>query len=170
MTSASYLAFLTKMQKAQKDLPKILAAACETATIAAVAAAAEATPPKGKTGRGPYIGTNTVTGALKQHWATDSRTKPEIQGGMVKTELRNDLPYASYVNDGHRMERHFVPGLHIEETGLLEYDPDKDVGGLVVGTKTPYVKGEFMVDKAKEAYQETLEKELKVNVKEAFAL
>ena len=26
-------------------------------------------------------------------------------------------------------------------------------GGLVVGTKTRYVKGEFMVDKAREAYE-----------------
>ena len=168
MPSASYLAFLTKMQKAQKDLPKILAAACETATIAAVEAATAATPPKEGTGRGPYMGANTVTGALKQHWASDSRTKPSVEGGTIRTELRNNLQYASYVNDGHRMERHFVPGLHIGEGGLLEYVPDKDVGGLVVGTKTPYVKGEFMVDKAKEVYQKTLEKELKANVREVF--
>ena len=76
------------------------------------------------------------------------------------TVLRNNAEYASYVNNGHRMKRHFVPGLYINpESGLLEYDPSAKVG-IVVGTKTRYVKGEFMVDKAKKAYQEALLDEL----------
>ena len=76
------------------------------------------------------------------------------------TILANDKQYASYVNDGHRMDRHFVPGLYINpESGLLEYDPEAKVG-IVVGTKTHYVKGEFMVDKGKEAYQKTVSSEL----------
>ena len=109
-----------------------------------------------------------MTGQLKQHWATDSITAPATAGGVFTTELRNDMEYASYVNDGHRMDRHFVPGLYINPySGLLEYDPAADVG-LVVGTKTSYVKGEFMTDKAKQAYQETLEDLLKVRVKELF--
>lgn len=159
-------AYLTKLQRAQKELPQMLASACKKATMRAVEAATEATPPKADTGRGPYIGTGTVTGQLKQHWATDSQVEPVISGTRISTALKNDLPYASYVNDGHRLDRHFVPGLHInEETGQLEYDPDKDVG-IVVGTKTKFVRGEFMVDKGKEAYIETLKEELGVQVKE----
>ena len=115
------------------------------------------------------MGANTVTGELKQHWASDSQVEPVISGTTISTALKNDLPYASYVNDGHRLDRHFVPGLHVDEhTGLLEYDPGLDVG-IVVGTKTKFVKGEFMVDKGKEAYLQTLREELGVQVKELLS-
>lgn len=146
---------IQQLKKARADLPEILYNAAKEATLAAVEAAADATPPKD--GRGSHFGTNTLTGELKAHWATDSQTEPEAVQGGYQTVLANNVEYASYVNDGHRMDRHFVPGLYINEgSGLLEYDPSANVG-LVVGTRTKYVKGEFMVDKAKEAYQKTLE-------------
>jgi hypothetical protein len=47
----------------------------------------------------------------------------------------------------------------VDENGVLNYDPARKVG-LVVGIKTRYVKGEFMTDKAKEAYQKTVLAEL----------
>ena len=53
-------------------------------------------------------------------------------GGSVKTELNNNMQYASYVNDGHRVDKHFVPGLIINGN-LLERSPDGS-GGLIVGT------------------------------------
>ena len=69
--------------------------------------------------------------------------------------------YASFVNDGHRMDRHFVPGLVINPgSGLLEFNPD-GTGGIVVGTRTAYVPGLFMVDKAVEEYRRVLREELK---------
>ena len=59
------------------------------------------------------------------------------------------------------MDRHFVPGLVInEESGMLEFNPD-GTGGIVVGTKTAYVPGIFMVDAAKEEYRRVLRQELK---------
>ena len=58
------------------------------------------------------------------------------------------------------MDRHFVPGLVInQESGFLEMNPDGK-GGIVVGTKTPYVEGLFMVDAAKEEYKRVLRQEL----------
>ena len=70
------------------------------------------------------------------------------------------MEYSSYVNDGHRMDRHFVPGLYVnEESGLLEYDP-QERAGIVVGTKTSYVPGVFMVDGANEEYRRVLRQEL----------
>lgn len=162
----TFRAYLSKLKQARKDLIPALASACEEATKAAVKATMDATPPKAGTGRGPYIGTNTITGQLKQHWATDSTIKPEITAGSVKTVLANDLEYASYVNDGHRMDRHFVPGLYINDAGILEYDPSRKEVGIMVGTKTKYVKGEFMVDKGREAYQKTLEPLLEAKVRE----
>lgn len=148
------------LKKAQADLPDVLYRVSKEATRRAIQAAQDATPPKAGTGRGAYIGTNTITGELKAHWATDSKTEPMgggLSGGSTYvTVLANDMSYASYVNDGHRLDRHFVPGLYINpNSGLLEYDPqmaENRTGGLVVGTGTKYVKGEFMTDKAREAY------------------
>ena len=145
---------IQQLKKAQADLPNILVKAQRGAAQRAVDAAMDATPPKAGTGR--LGGTNTLTGELKQHWATDSKIEPVIQGKRLVSELANDKEYASYVDQGHRMDRHFVPGLYVNpESGLLEYDPTAKVG-LVVGTKTKYVKGEFMVDKAKEAYEKAV--------------
>lgn len=150
---------IQQLKKAQADLPNILYKTAKGATMRAVETAMDVTPPKAGTGRGPYIGVNTITGELKQHWETDSQTEPQIQGKKFVTTLANDKEYASYVDQGHRMDRHFVPGLYIDESGRLSRDPDGK-GGLVVGTKTKYVKGEFMVDKAREAYEKTVLMEL----------
>lgn len=151
---------LQQLKKAQAELPELLLRVARDATERAVEAATAATPPKDGTGRDPYIGANTVTGQLKAHWAADSRIEPRTEDNRVTTELNNNLEYASYVDQGHRMDRHFVPGLHINpDSGLLEYDPGKQTG-IMVGTKTRYVKGEFMVDKAKEAYEKAVETEL----------
>ena len=145
---------IQQMKKAQADLPNILVKAQRGAAQRAVDAAMDATPPKAGTGR--LGGTNTLTGELKQHWATDSKIEPVIQGKRLVSELANDKEYASFVDQGHRMDKHFVPGLYVNpESGLLEYDPTAKVG-LVVGTKTKYVKGEFMVGKAKEAYEKAV--------------
>lgn len=150
---------IQQLKKAQANVPEILRRTAKQATLRAIEAAQEATPPKA--GRLP--GTHTVTGELKQHWATDSNAEPVVTGAKYETLLANNKDYASYVNNGHRMDRHFVPGLYIDENGQLNYDPSAKVG-LVVGTKTQYVKGEFMTDKAKEAYERaalsTLDKEI----------
>ena len=147
---------IRQLRQAKTQIPGILARAGMNAALRAVEKAVEETPPTVNSLRG----TNTRTGEMKQHWVTDSRPRPVRQGDSYVSELNNDKQYASFVNDGHRMKRHFVPGLYINpESGLLEYDPSAKVG-IVVGTKTRYVKGEFMVDKAKKAYQEVLLDEL----------
>lgn len=163
---------IQQLKKAQADIPEILYNTAKHATERAVEAAADATPPKKDTGRGPYIGTNTITGQLKAHWATDSKIEPmggALSGGSkYTTVLANNLEYASYVNDGHRMDKHFVPGLYInQESGLLEYDPSAKVG-IVVGTKTKYVKGEFMVDKAKKAWEKAVLDMLDDEIRKVF--
>lgn len=166
---------INQLRKAAEDLDGILARTAKNATLRAIEAAQDATPPKKDTGRGPFIGVNMITGRLKASWASASKPEPAIvsagKGKSFVTELNNDMDYASYVNNGHRLRRHFVPGLYIDDNGLLSYDPkmaaDKS-GGIVVGTKTKYVKGEFMVDKAKEAYEKTLISELDKEIEVLF--
>lgn len=146
-----------EMKRLLPKLDQQLREAVTAATLRAVEKAAEMTPPTG----GDLAGTHTRTGEMKQHWATDSQLTPKKVGDTYQTALANNMQYASYVNDGHRMDRHFVPGLYInEESGLLEYDPTMDTS-IVVGTKTFYVEGLHMVDAAKEEYRRVLAEELK---------
>ena len=149
---------MNQLKANQAQLEQRIADACKGATIRAVEKAAEMTP----VGiANPLAGTNTRSGSMKQDWATKSKWEPVKKGNSFVTELNNDMQYASYVNDGHRMDRHFVPGLVInEESGMLEFNPD-GTGGIVVGTKTAYVPGIFMVDAAKEEYRRVLRQELK---------
>ena len=154
---------LDELRRAGENVPKIMAEVAEGATIEAVRVAAEKTPPND----GTLAGTNMRSGQMAQHWATDSVTTPVVTGGSVRTELNNNMQYASYVNDGHRVDKHFVPGL-IVNGGRLELAPDGVDGGLVVGTKTPYVKGLYMKQKGIGKYRSVVRSELEKRVKEAF--
>ena len=65
---------IQQLKKAQANLPEILYKTAKGATMRAVEAAMDATPPQ--KGTGSLKGTHTRTGALKQHWATDSIIEP----------------------------------------------------------------------------------------------
>ena len=148
---------MKELEKVQRQIPEKLKAIAKGATLRAVEKAADMTPPSGDSG---LSGTHTRTGAMQQHWQSDSVTEPRQQGKDYVTELNNDMDYAPYVDEGHRMDRHFVPGLYVNGAGELEYDPSAKVG-LVVGTKTPYVPGLHMVDAAKKEYERVSEMELR---------
>ena len=153
---------LEELRKAGESIPDIMYEVAEGATVEAVRVATENTPPNGSA----IAGTNTRSGQMAQHWELDSQTKPVMTGGSAQTVLANNKQYASYVNDGHRMDKHFVPGL-IENGGLLER-VDPDVGGIMVGTKTTYVKGLYMKEKAIRKYRSVVRKDLDKRVREAF--
>lgn len=153
---------LEELRKAGQDVPKIMAEVAEGATIEAVRVATENTPPND----GTIAGTNMRSGDMAQHWAADSQTVPIITGSSVRTTLGNNMQYASYVNDGHRVDKHFVPGL-IKNGSLLERSPD-GTGGIMVGTKTTYVKGKYMKQKAVGRYRKVVRTELDKRVREAF--
>ena len=152
---------LEELRKARENVPQIMAEVAEGATIEAVRVATEKTPPNDGTLAGP----NMRSGQMAQHWATDSVTTP-IMAGSIITELNNNMQYASYVNDGHRVDKHFVPGLIINGN-LLEMSPDGS-GGLMVGTKTTYVQGKYMKEAGIGKYRDTIRKELDRRVREAL--
>lgn len=157
---------IEELRKAGQNIPLILEEVAEGATIEAVRVATEKTPPNGGSA---IAGTNTRSGEMAQHWETDSITAPvggALSGGTTfMTVLANNTQYASYVNDGHRIDEHFVPGLIINGN-LLEEDPDGE-GGIMVGTKTSYVEGKYMKEKAVGRYRSVVRTELKKRVKEA---
>lgn len=146
-----------QLQKARPEVERRIVKACKDATMRAVETATE------KTTVGlekPLAGTNAVSSNMKDSWDSSSETTPQKNGNAYTTILANNQNYASFVNDGHRMDRHFVPGLAINPySGMLEINLGKQVG-IVVGTKTKYVPGVHMVDDAKETYRQVLEKEL----------
>ena len=143
------MSYSQSLRNIKKDLTKKIEDIARQATIAAVEAAQEKTPPISD-----LSGTHTRTGELKAHWLTDSVIEPEKHGRTMVTSLKNNMQYASYVNDGHRMDRHFVPGLYINPfSDQLEYDAArKNEVGIMVGTKTKYVEGLFMAEAGDEAY------------------
>lgn len=152
-----------KLREVVSDLDSALRDASKTATIRAVEKAAGKTPPT----MDDLRGTNTRTGSLKQHWATDSEINPTVIAGSYRTTLKNNMEYASYVNDGHRMDRHFVPGLYVNPySGVLEYDPARDVG-LVVGTRITYIPGIFMTDDAIDAWRLAIGRRIDRIIREA---
>lgn len=148
---------LLKMKALSKGLDNGLRDLAKRATQEAIRAATEATPPV----KDDVRGVHTRTGALKQGWAKDSVIEPQLSGDKWITQLNNNMPYASYVNDGHRMDRHFVPGLYVNPySGELEYDSAlRGEVGIMVGTKTQYVPGVFMAEKGEEAYERFIDEQ-----------
>lgn len=149
-----------ELRRAQQDVPAIIDEVAEAATLAAVEKAAENTPPNGGA---RIVGPNLRSGDMAQSWATDSVTLPN----RGKTLLANNQQYASYVNDGHRVDKHFTSHLAIEG-GQLVGKPAGD-GGLVVGTKTQYVPGLYMKEKAIGVYRDTVRRMLEQKVREALS-
>lgn len=157
---------LAELRRAGQDVPKIMAEVAEGATIEAVRVATENTPPND----GTIAGTNMRSGDMAQHWATDSQTTPvgmALGRKSAVTSLANNMQYASYVNDGHRVDKHFVPNLMINGN-MLERVGGEWGQGIMVGTKTTYVKGKYMKQKAIGKYRDVVRKELDKRVREAF--
>lgn len=153
---------MEQLRKQGQNVPKIMVEVMEGATEAAVERATELTPPNGSA----ISGTGTRSGELAQAWSTDSTTKATVTGGAARTALANNLQYSSYVNDGHRMDKHFVPGLIVNGGVLEKVNPS--LGGIVVGTKTPYVQGKYMKQAAIGKYKNVVRRELDKRVKENF--
>lgn len=167
MKFAEYIKKLTDYQKKLKEeAVRRIEEVVEDARVEAIKTAVDNTPPSVPAGK--MRGKNTITGALQRSWKTDSS---EIKrDGKLKWKFnlrnlahtKNGMHYASYVNDGHNLEKHYVPGLYVNPyTNLIEYDEDKvDELGMMVGTKTDYVEGYHMVEKANRTWLTYLMKNL----------
>ena len=156
--------YMKRLQKAGVKVRELVIDAAKTGTMAAVETAQEHTPPNGGA---PIKGVNTRTGEMAQSWATDSQTTPSISGNTITTMLCNNKQYASYVNDGHRMDKHFTTHVAIEN-GVLVGKPNGG-GGLMVGTKTSYIPGLYMKEKATGKYKTTVRNYLQDAVRRAMS-
>lgn len=125
----------------------------------AVLAARQASPHPND---GKRRGFNVITGELAAHWSwryvkENSGSKQNLFGAVY---LYNDTSYASFVQNGHVMHKHFVPWLYIDAMGTISYETNHNLPmfGLVVGTRTKYVEGRDMTGPALKAFDETFKK------------
>lgn len=165
-------AYSNRIKEIQRHVRKQTKQNVKDACYEMVAKAKECTPPH----EGEERGRNTVTGNMARHW--DSTFN--INNGSIKVTLYNNVQYASYVENGHKMTEHFVPWLYIDGTNTIARhqpaeatkrsktlswlfdiffkrkrpNPGEPLFGLVVGTKTKYVKPEHIVDKSKSRFFE----------------
>ena len=156
----SFKSRLQALRKAGADVPRIMADVTRGATARAVEETAANTPAS------VIRGTNAASGLLRAHWSTDSIVNPVWNGKGWDTFLKNQMEYALYVNDGHRMDRHWTSHLKIEG-GQLTGKPAGD-GGLMVGTKTSYIPGVYMKEKGVKKWQQVVEFELDKAIRERF--
>ena len=148
---------MQRLQEIGAALPEKIQEAQTIAAEWAVKVASDATPPNADS---EISGTKTRSGSLKARWAEDSQTESERRGDDYVVALANNAHYAGYVNDGHRVDKHFVPGLMLNpDSGMLEKVPP-EMGGIIVGTKTTYVPGLYMKEKAAEEYEKQLAAQL----------
>lgn len=135
----------------RKGIEKNARIACE----AMEQAAKDHTP---HSGDGKKRGFNVINDSLQESWMAEykpSQKKKEV--GSVS--LTNDKPYAIYVQNGHKMKKHFVPWLYKDGMGTLSYETNQSqpLFGLVVGNKTPFVKGVDMVGPAVDVFNESFD-------------
>lgn len=86
--------------------------------------------------------TSVVTGDARAKWQTKKAYK--VANGF-RARLFNNSEHIGYINYGHRMEPHFVPGKWVGD--VFDYDPSAKTG-VIMGARTKYVKGKFMLEKA----------------------
>ena len=152
-----------KYEKMAATLPRLLAKVQEVAAQASLDKAVELTP---NPEDGKPRGIGVITGSLLNRWYADSLISPKIVGNEFISVLANAaeyvnyqgqaVQYASWVDQGHILDRHRVSSLFLNPfTHLIDRVPQGD-GGLMVGTQTEYIPGRHMTDAAKEVYSKNI--------------
>lgn len=141
----------TYRDRLRRGINKSARIACEAMEEAAKAH----TPHRGD---GKRRGFNVIRNSLQDSWKAEY-TPSHSKNRLGNITLTNSKPYAKFVQNGHRVKRHFVPWLYIDNTGTLSYETNhgQPMFGLIVGTKTPFVKGVDMIGPAEKAFNDTFE-------------
>jgi hypothetical protein len=105
------------------------------------------------------------TGELARSWEKDSSKEIEKEGNKYSFKIASKVPYAKWVNNGHSLTQHFVPGLFIDNGKLIYDEKMKDKKGIMVGTKTSWVKGYFMLEEGEKAFKKYMKKQFFINLK-----
>lgn len=146
--------YASLMRDISPELKKGVEDNARKACIEAEAAVKAKTPHPGD---GKQRGQNMITGGLQSSWHVTYEPQNGTTIGTV--QFRNDKPYAEYVQSGHRVTKHFVPWLYKDGNILSrEINHNQPLFGLVVGGKTPFVKGIDMVGAGTKKFNEVFRK------------
>lgn len=106
-------------------------------------------------GDGKKRGYNVINNSLQNAW-TARYIRSENKKTIGKVILENPKSYAPFVQFGHKLKKHFVPWLYKDSNGTISYETNHNqpMFGIVVGTKTTYVKGVDMIGPARQAFFE----------------
>ena len=106
-------------------------------------------------GDGKPRGQNVISNSLYNSWHAKYSASGSRLGYL---ELDNARPYAKYVQEGHRMARHFVPWLYIDNNGLISRETNHSgkLFGLMVGFNpaTSFVPGVDMTGPGVNAFMD----------------
>lgn len=152
-------ALAKKSDECRRALSKALEGDIEQACEAMEEAAKAATPHEGD---GKKRGFNVINNSLQESWHAEY--KPiRNKKHFGKITLTNSKSYAAFVQNGHKVKKHFVPWLYKDGMGTLSYETDHNqpMFGLVVGTKTPFVKGVDMVTPAVKAFNRSFDESVR---------
>ena len=84
---------LNQMESLQVKTREITMKCCHRLALRAVSIAKKGTP--------------VMDGDLRKSWAA---SKPVMNGNVASCEMTNNMDYASWVEDGHRQVKRWVPG------------------------------------------------------------
>lgn len=106
-------------------------------------------------GDGRPRGLNMITNSLYNSWHANYSAHGSRLGFL---ELSNARPYAKYVQEGHRVTRHFVPWLYIGGNGLINRETKHSgkLFGLTVGVPETFVPGVDMTGPAVQTFMDAV--------------
>lgn len=106
-------------------------------------------------GDGRPRGVNMISNSLFNSWHANYSAHGSKLGFL---ELSNARPYAKYVQEGHRVTRHFVPWLYIGGNGLINRETNHSgrLFGLTVGVPETYVPGIDMTGPAVQTFSDAV--------------
>ena len=144
-------------QEVSRKKKKLIAQFRDNARIAADKALEEVKKNTPHLGDGKPRGKNVITNALMKAW----KVKVEFPNSNNKDSnftvisFLNRKKYSDYVQFGHKMTPHFVPWLYKDGDVISRENTHAvKVFGLMVGTKTPFVKGIDMVGTGIKRFQD----------------
>lgn len=145
----------TIAKKAKGSIKSLRNAVERNAVIACEAMEETAKAHTPHSGDGKRRGFNVISNSLQESWVAEYIPSGE-KNQVGSISLTNNKPYAVFVQNGHKVSRHFVPWLYKDGGGMLSYETNHNqpMFGLIVGTKTPYVKGVDMVGPAVDAFND----------------
>lgn len=110
------------------------------------------------------LNTNRMLADIKKNTPVDTGLlrnsfEANVDENKLEAEIGTNVDYAPYVEYGHRVTPHWVPGVS-KKDGRFEYQKGVKTG-IYVGKETKFVKGHFMVTNAEKRAKTRLDRDVK---------